>query len=667
MRRIAIALTVLALVAGAYACSPDAPSPTGLKDSGGGRPPTGASALQIRLFTSDPNPPAGSCTLLQAIVTLKGASVPDGTGVSFSTTFGFFAQNGQNVISVVTENSSAVTAVCSANFGTASVHATATVGGETGSAAITIAFQPVASAGPFISFCGPSFGPATGGTTLTINGGRFFGDASTTRVVFSAAGITREALVTRVTESQITVITPAFPEAVSPTVPVEIRVTLGTNTSSPLTLTLPNCFAFGTAPPTQPSITAVLPSSGTNEGNVRVTIIGSGFEAPVQVFFGPVEAQVLSVSFHQIVALTPPAFGAGAPNLNATVAVRVRNVNSGREGTLAGAFRYVTPVQIFSIDNNQQRVDANFTPVTIFGQGFQAPVAVTLAGIPATVISVSATELLVLPGRPFVTACADVVGPVGVTNINTGNGATGLTFRYLVEQTRPFISNVSPSSATAGPPPVTISGGNFTGVTSVRFGDRTASFTITSDSSISATAPSTGAAAPTCPAGVAAGVPTSVGTVSVTVRNASTGCESTGAQFTNLVPCVVAPTAPDLVLSKTSIPTAVAPGGTVAYRVLVSNAGTAAAAASTMTDVLPVGVTFVSCAPTQGTCGFAPATMTVTASFGAIPGPGTASADIVVTIAGPPRTVTNTASVTTSTPEPNTANNVGSATTTVTP
>jgi len=558
MRRIATVLTVLALVAGAYACSSDAPSPTVPKGGGDAQPPTGASRLQIRLFTSDPNPPAGSCTLLQAIVTLSGASVPDGTGVSFSTTFGFFAQNGQNLISVVTENSSAVTAVCSNNPGPASVRATATVGGETGSAAITIAFQPVASAGPFISFCNPSFGPATGGTTLTINGGRFFGDASTTRVVFSAAGITREALVTRVTESQITVITPAFPEAVSPTVPVEIRVTLGTNTPNPLTLTLPNCFAFGTAPSTQPSITAVLPSSGTNEGNVRVTIIGSGFEAPVQVFFevatARVEAQILSVSFNQIVVLTPPAFGAGAPLLNATTTVRVRNVISGREGTLAGAFRYVTPVQLFSINNSQQRVDASFTPVTIFGQGFQAPVAVTLAGIPATVISVSATELLVLPGRPFVTACADVVGPVGVTNINTGNSATGLTFRYLVEQTRPFISNVSPSSATAGTS-VTISGGNFTGVTSVRFGDRTASFTINSDSSISATVPSTGAAAPTCPAGVAAGTPTSVGNVSVTVRNANTGCESTGTQFTNLVPCVV-------VTTPTVTPTGPAPTAT---------------------------------------------------------------------------------------------------------
>ncbi len=166
---------------------------------------------------------------------------------------------------------------------------------------------------------------------------------------------------------------------------------------------MPNCFAYGTAAASNPSITAVLPSSGSNEGNTRVTIIGSGFVLPVQVFFGPVEAQVLSVSFNQIIVLTPPASGAGLPNLNQTVDVRVHEVNSGLDATLTGGFRFVVPLQLTAIDNNQQ--EAPFSPVTIHGQGFLAPVAVSLAGIPATVISVSATELLVLPGP--LSSCAD--------------------------------------------------------------------------------------------------------------------------------------------------------------------------------------------------------------------------------------------------------------------
>jgi len=553
MRRIAIALTLLALLAGVHACTSDAPGPT--TPDGGGNPPTGTSALQIRIFTSNPNPPAGSCTLIQAIVTLRGTSVADGTGVSFSSNFGVFQENLLNVVSVVTQNGAAVTALCSEDPGTANARAQASSGGQSGSATITIAFQPVAGSGPFVSFCSPGFGPASGGTTLVINGGRFFGTEATTRVTFVAAGVSREALVTDVTESEVTVVTPSFPEAISPTVPVEIRLVLGATTASPLTLTLPNCFAFGNFPSTQPSITAVLPSSGTNEGNTRVTILGSGFQAPMQVFFGDTEAQVLSVSFNQIVALTPAAFGAGRNNLNATVDVRVRNAVSGAEATLGGGFRYVTAVQLTSISNNQQRVNAGFTPVTIYGQGFQAPVAVELAGIAAAVLSVSATELLVLPGRPFVGGCSDVTGPVSVTNINSGDSASGLSFRYLVEQTKPFISFVSPSSGGIGAP-VTITGGNFTGVTSVRFGSRPATFSVVNDGTIGAAAPDSGVVSPpACPAGIASGTLTGVGTVAVTVENATTGCSGTlGDAFTYVLPCVTPTPTPTSTPTRTPTP-----------------------------------------------------------------------------------------------------------------
>ncbi len=186
----------------------------------------------------------------------------------------------------------------------------------------------------------------------------------------------------------------------SPSVPVEIRVTLGTNTATPVTLSLPNCFAFGTATSSTPTITAVLPSSGTNEGKTRVTIVGSGFQAPVQVFFGDVEATIVSVSFNQIVVLTPPAFGSGRDNLNELVDVRVRNVTSGVEATLTDGYRYTQPLQLIAVAPSEVRLDQPFPPVTIFGHGFQAPAVVTLAGRPAIIVSISESELVVLPGRP---------------------------------------------------------------------------------------------------------------------------------------------------------------------------------------------------------------------------------------------------------------------------
>lgn len=707
MRRIAITLTVLALVAGSFGCSSDAPTPP---KSGPptGPGPSGSTALQIRLFTSNPNPPAGTCTLIQAIVTLNGASVPDGTSVSFSTDFGVFAQNALPLISVVTQNGAAVTALCSEFAGTAVVRATATSGGETGTATISIQFQPAAAgAGPFVSFCDPSFGPSTGGTALSIRGGRFCptsgctgNEAATTRVAFIVNGVVREATVVSVNGDTVNVLTPGFPEVTSPTTPVEIRVTLANNSATPTVLTLPNCFAFGTTLSTTPTITAVLPASGVNEGNTRVTIIGAGFQAPVQVFFGEVEATIVSVSFNQIVVLTPAAFGSGRDNLNRQVDVRVRNATSGLETTLIGGYRYVQPVQITSVSNAEQRVDQPFTPVTIFGHGFQSPVAVTLAGRPATIISVSESEIVVLPSQPFLTGCSDVTGVVRVTNVNTGDTATGPNFTYLVAQTRPTIVSISPRT---GPPGtvVTITGFNLpisVEDADVRFGTRLATVSSASSTQLVVVVPDQGLAAPLCPPGTPAGTAINVGgAISITVTNRLSTCSANlETAFQPQVPCVVPTPTPtttpatplptptqtptvgpsptptplpaNLGLTKTDSPDPVVSGSTLIYTITTTNAGPGVANNVNVTDPLPVGTTFISCTASQGTCS-GPAigsNGTVTANFGTIASPGFATLSISVNVTAPGGiTLTNTAVVTSSTPDPVTANNVASTSTTV--
>lgn len=710
MRRIAITLTVLALVAGALGCSSDAPTPP--KSGGPGGPgPTGSTALQIRLFTSNANPPAGTCTLIQAIVTLNGASVPDGTGVVFSTDFGVFAQNGLPLISVVTQNGAALTALCSEFPGTAVVTARATVGSENASATITIAFQQApAGAGPFISFCDPSFGPSTGGTPLALRGGRFCptsgctgNEAAGTRVVFIVNGVTREATVTSVSNDAINVLTPGFPEVTSPSTPVEIRVTLNNGTATPTVLSLPNCFAFGTTLPTTPSITAILPASGVNEGNTRVTIIGSGFDSQggVQVFFGDVEATIVSVSFNQIVVLTPAAFGSGRDNLNQSVDVRVRNIRSGLEATLTGGYRYTQPVQIIALSGpNLQRVDQPFTPVTIHGHGFQSPVAVTLAGWAATIISVSESELVVLPGRPLVRSCTDISGPVVVTNINTGDSDSGLSFTYLVETTTPVIVSVSPRT---GPPGtvVTITGFNLPptiGDARVEFGGRLATVTAASPTELTVVVPDFGLTPPLCPVGTPAGTQVNVGAVvSLVVANRFTTCEATLASaFQPQLACVVptptptitsltpqpsvtqtptagptptpTPAPADLEISKTGSPSTVTSGNTLTYTILVTNNGPGFSLGVNVTDPLPVGTTFISCTASQGSCSgpAAGSNGTVTANFGTIGAPGFATLSIAVNVTAPGGvTLTNTAVVTSSTPDTDISNNQASTSTTV--
>jgi hypothetical protein len=538
MRRIAIGTTAFGLLAYLIGCAADAP--TAPRPGGGGNNGT----LQVALYTSDPNPGAGSCSLLQATVTNNGASVPDGTSVAFSTDLGVFSQNSQQTISVVTTGGAATTSLCSARSGVAGVRASATAAGRSGSATLSISFQATPSGG-FVSSCSPTFGNPQGGTSLTMTGGGFSGTVGTTRVFFTAVGVTREALVTAISPTQISVVTPGFPEATSLSTPVQIQITLGAGTASPTTLFAPACFVFSTAPAAAPSISAVLPSSGKNEGGTRVSIVGSGFVAPLQVFFGPAEAQVLTVSFNQIVALTPPATGIGLPNQNQSVEVKVREVSSGQEGTLAGGFLYGPALRIISFSGaNVQSAAGPFTPVTIYGEGFDAPVKVSLAGWVATVLSVSATELVVVPGNIVANGCADVSGAMEVTNINTGETATGQTFTYLVSASGPVITGVSPTSAQVPGAGIQllISGSNFptsaAGV-SVTVGGVQVQVLTASSTSLTVQLPPTTDVAATCPSGTAPGTLLASGPAKdIVVTNLATKCPATfPAAFTFLLPC----------------------------------------------------------------------------------------------------------------------------------
>ena len=548
MRRIAFALLLVAAVVGIHACAADAPTAP-KPGTGGGQ----SSAISVQLFTTDANPKAGTCTLIEAIVSLNGNVVADGTSVNFSTDFGTFGENGLPLVSVVTTNGTAVAALCGPGAGTAKVKGSVTIATKSNSSTVVINFQPDSSTLPYVSYCNPSFGPKEGGTALTLNGGRFFGSASTTRVTFTANGISKDGLVTSVTANAVTVTTPGFPEIAAPTVPAPITLTLGTNLPVPVVLSLPSCFAYGTQDAGTPTVTAVLPSSGTNEGNTRVTVIGSGFSTGgVQAFFGAVEATVVSVSYNQVLVLSPPAFGAGSANLNQTVPVTIKNIASGTVSNASVTFSYTPAVKITSYSNNVQLLGSAYTPVKIYGQGFQAPVAVSLAGWGAFVQSVSATEIDVIPGNALATGCSDITGPIVVTNIDTGDTATGGSFTYVVP--KPAITGISPANSCpgggdCGPTggtggiPATISGVSLPASISaadVKVGSPSALVSSASATSINITIPVIGTAAPTCTGTNPAGTLQVVSTVDVIVTDRNTSCSVVATQaFQYIMPCVV--------------------------------------------------------------------------------------------------------------------------------
>ncbi len=121
--------------------------------------------------------------------------------------------------------------------------------------------------------------------------------------------------------------------------------------------------------------------------------------------------------------------------------------------------------------------------------------------------------------------------------------------------------------------------------------------------------------------------------------------------------------APELSVSISASPATVTTGSSVTYTIVLKNTHPAAATGVVLTDALPSSLTFVSCSSTLGgTCGGTGNHRTV--SFSTFTGGGTATIQIVATLdcaIANGTTITNTAFVTSTTPDSDPTNNSASA------
>lgn len=486
LRKISHLIFAFALVTAVAGCQSD--SPTEPSGSGGPitpQPPPPSVTYTITVTANPPQLAAGGSTPANILVQVRnaanGQAPPDLTPVTLSTTLGEFGQVGSNLQTVQLQlvNGQAQAVLYPGNAaGTATVRA-ALDAATAAATNVQIGQQDTF----FVGFVEPGVGHPRGGEEVTIVGGGFDGPV---RVTFNGA----VAQVRSVSPTRIRVVTPTGTAAgvnIGPgqTQPVTVGVTINVNEANTATDSLSNGFTYtlGGVNNQQPVFFSISPSSGSNDGGTTVTINGDGFSAPVQVFFGRgtaaafsgVEGTVQSVSPTRLVATTPPARGFGQNNVNQNVDILIINQSTGASTVATQRFTYGTDVLVTAVGPSAGPYTGG-TRITIVGQGFDEPVAVSLGGVGQRVISVSGTQIIAETVGIAVNECpANGIAPAAglrVVNTETGDAADlDFTFQYIVPL--PLVFNISPNSGNPGTATATITGQNFASNVQVLFGDPT--------------------------------------------------------------------------------------------------------------------------------------------------------------------------------------------------
>jgi len=488
------------------------------------------------------SPTVSTTTTLTATVTVNGTAAANGTAVEFSSTApGIFIDTNTATSIRTTTGGVATATLTSASVGAVTVTARVGTAAKTSTITFTavVVTPPLTPTSPTISSVSPTFGKPQGGDLVTITGTNF---RSPVRVLFdTGSGTPKEGTVTSVTPTQIVVVTPAVDlGATTPTLSATITVVVSSGTATEERVNAATPFTFQIAILT-PAIFAVSPPSGSKEGGTIIKITGQGFQSPLQVTFGTgagpgpltaaAEVQVLTVNFNEITAVTPPFPATDLTAPNGQVTLRVLNVNSNTAAALPLAFRYLSPIRIIAFGPTEGPFTGG-TKVTIDGQGFDDPVAVSIGGVAAQVISVSGTKIVAITSAIAVTTCTDPAGtgPVVVTNISAQDTATSATTLFSFRLQKAAILAVNPLGGGLPGSAVSITVANAFGTPRLTIGTTTVSpqsSTVNPDGTttfVVTIPPNITLNAPACPAGGTAPVATPV---PVTFLSLTTTCTDT--------------------------------------------------------------------------------------------------------------------------------------------
>ena len=314
---------------------------------------------------------------------------------------------------------------------------------------------------PVMESVEPSAGSPQGGTTVTITGQEFFAGAtpSTQTSVHICADFAAQTGCEKVLAQSIVEIST---DTIVFTTPAHIPgfVDLGVVNPDGQKHFMGGVYYFND-PPMLDSIT---PEAGPAGGGTKVTVLGTGFVAGMEVFFGGVASpDVTPKSDKETLAITPP--GAGG-----LVEVSVENPD-GALDSLGDAYTYVeAPIidKFFPTSGPEE----GGTQVTVEGQFFWTDnpgSTVTIGGVP-----VPAEDTQVVSSTVVIIQTPPGEGPAAITVSNPdGQSATAKdSFVYVPPAPAPTISFVIPSYGSAnGGEIVSIIGTAFMDGAQVYFGE----------------------------------------------------------------------------------------------------------------------------------------------------------------------------------------------------
>jgi hypothetical protein len=242
-------------------------------------------------------------------------------------------------------------------------------------------------------------------------------------------------------------------------------------------------FTYSAAP--APSIAGVTASSGLTSGGTVVTITGSNFTGASAVKFGTTATSSFSVLPDNAIVATAPTGAAG------TVDISVVTPSGTSSSVSADHFTYTAvPTPTITSLNPSTGGTGGGTAVTITGTNFTNATGVSFGSISAASFFVVSDTSIIASAPPQAAGTYDIT----VTAYDKVSAFTGADRYSYSISLAPSVTGISPSTgSTAGGTLVAITGNAFTGVTRVSFGSAVASFTVNSDTSITATAPSQGA------------------------------------------------------------------------------------------------------------------------------------------------------------------------------